>query len=84
MHAFKWCYVLILRLVTLFAETKMLTLHLCAWKIMGAVIYFQNYLKLGHTTFIEASSNILNIRYLNINCKIPDHEIVFLWKVEIA
>ena len=39
-----------------------------AWKIMDAVIYFQSYLKLGDTTFIEASSNILNTRYLNINC----------------
>lgn len=55
-------------MLTLFVETKMLTLHLCAWKIMDAVIYFQSYLKLGDTTFIEASSNILNTRYLNINC----------------
>ena len=59
---------LILRMLTLFVETKMLILHLCAWKIMDAVIYFQSYLKLGDTTFIEASSNILNTRYLNINC----------------
>lgn len=58
---------LILRMVTLSAETKMLAFYLCAWKIMDAVIYFQSNLKLGHTTFIEASSNILNIRYLNIN-----------------
>lgn len=51
-----------------FAETKMLAFHPYAWKIMDAVIYFQSNLKRGHTTFIEASSNILNIRYLNINC----------------
>ena len=82
-HAFKCHYTLILTVVALFfAKTKMLTLHLFAWEDYGCnnFLYFQSYLKFGHTTFIEKSSNILNIIY----CRIPELEVVLSWKVEIA